>query len=150
MHTERVDSFTLKSGRGSLMCLTLFPRTLTSYKTNCQNWINERNCSRRLPPHQSLTLRTPLLNSRHAALRFPARRPWTHRTRHSGSQHTAIWLSKRCTQTYEDLKVPIRASLRTRIGYTKKDDGRIVFNKTSMSPRNMLYQFWRWVMSFFY
>ena len=53
-------------------------------------------------------------------------------------------------KTQEDLKIPIRASLRTRIGYTKKDDGRIVFKKTSMSPRNMLYQFWRWVMSFFY
>ena len=43
-------------------------------------------------------------------------------------------------KTQEDLKIPIRASLRTRIGYTKKDD----------SPRNMLFQFWRWVMSFFY
>ena len=53
-------------------------------------------------------------------------------------------------KTQEDLKIPIRASLRTRIGYTKKDDGRIVFKKTSMSPRNMLFQFWRWVMSFFY
>ena len=53
-------------------------------------------------------------------------------------------------KTQEDLKIPIRASLRTRIGYTKKEDGRIVFKKTSMSPRNMLYQFWRWVMSFFY
>ena len=53
-------------------------------------------------------------------------------------------------KTQEDLKIPIRASLRTRIGYTKKDDGRIVFKKTSMSPRNMLVQFWRWVMSFFY
>lgn len=53
-------------------------------------------------------------------------------------------------KTQEDLKIPIRASLRTRIGYTKNDDGRIVFKKTSMSPRNMLYQFWRWVMSFFY
>ena len=53
-------------------------------------------------------------------------------------------------KTQEDLKIPIRASLRTRIGYTKKDDGRIVFKKTSMSPRNMLLQFWRWVMSFFY
>ena len=53
-------------------------------------------------------------------------------------------------KTQEDLKIPIRASLRTRIGYTKKDDGLIVFKKTSMSPRNMLYQFWRWVMSFFY
>ncbi len=53
-------------------------------------------------------------------------------------------------KTQEDLKIPIRASLRTRIGYTKKDDGRIVFKKTSMSPRNMLYQFWRWLMSFFY
>ena len=59
-------------------------------------------------------------------------------------------LSSLHDKTYEDLKVPIRASLRTRIGYTKKDDGRIVFKKTSMSPRNMLYQFWRWVMSFFY
>ena len=53
-------------------------------------------------------------------------------------------------KTQEDLKIPIRASLRTRIGYTKKEDGRIVFKKASMSPRNMLYQFWRWVMSFFY
>ena len=53
-------------------------------------------------------------------------------------------------RTQEDLKIPIRASLRTRIGYTKKDDGRIVFKKISMSPRNMLFQFWRWVMSFFY
>ena len=53
-------------------------------------------------------------------------------------------------KTQEDLKIPIRASLRTRIGYTKKEDGRIVFKKISMSPRNMLYQFWRWVMSFFY
>ena len=53
-------------------------------------------------------------------------------------------------KTQEDLKIPIRASLRTRIGYTKKDDGRIVFKKTSMSPRNMLFQFLRWVMSFFY
>ena len=53
-------------------------------------------------------------------------------------------------KTQEDLKIPIRASLRTRIGYTKKDDGRIVFKKASMSPRNMLYQFWRWVMSYFY
>ena len=53
-------------------------------------------------------------------------------------------------KTQEDLKIPIRASLRTRIGYTKKDNGRIVFKKTSMSPRNMLYQFWRGVMSFFY
>ena len=59
-------------------------------------------------------------------------------------------LSSLHDKTYEDLKVPIRASLRTRIGYTKKEDGRIVFKKTSMSPRNMLYQFWRWVMSFFY
>lgn len=53
-------------------------------------------------------------------------------------------------KTQEDLKIPIRASLRTRIGYTKIEDGRIVFKKTSMSPRNMLFQFWRWVMSFFY
>ena len=53
-------------------------------------------------------------------------------------------------KTQEGLKIPIRASLRTRIGYTKKDDGRIVFQDTSMSPRNMLFQFWRWVMSFFY
>lgn len=53
-------------------------------------------------------------------------------------------------KTQESLKIPIRASLRTRIGYTKKDDGRIVFQDTSMSPRNMLFQFWRWVMSFFY
>ena len=53
-------------------------------------------------------------------------------------------------KTQEDLKIPIRASLRTRIGYTKKEDGRIVFKKTSMSPRNMLFQFWRGVMSFFY
>lgn len=53
-------------------------------------------------------------------------------------------------KTQEDLKIPIRASLRSRIGYTKKDDGRIIFKKTSMSPRNMLFQFWRWVMSFFY
>lgn len=52
-------------------------------------------------------------------------------------------------KTQEDLKVPIRTSLRTRIGYTKEDDGRIVFKDTSMSPRNMLFQFWRWVMSFF-
>ena len=59
-------------------------------------------------------------------------------------------LSSLHDKTYEDLKVPIRASLRTRIGYTKKEDGRIVFKKTSVSPRNMLYQFWRWVMSFFY
>ena len=59
-------------------------------------------------------------------------------------------LSSLHDKTYEDLKVPIRALLRTRIGYTKKEDGRIVFKKTSMSPRNMLYQFWRWVMSFFY
>ena len=53
-------------------------------------------------------------------------------------------------KTQEDLKVPIRTSLRTRIGYTKEDDGRIVFKDTSMSSRNMLFQFWRWVMSFFY
>lgn len=59
-------------------------------------------------------------------------------------------LSSLHDKTYEDLKVPIRALLRTRIGYTKKEDGRIVFKKASMSPRNMLYQFWRWVMSFFY
>lgn len=59
-------------------------------------------------------------------------------------------LSSLHDKTYEDLKVPIRASLRTRIGYTKKEDGRIVFKKASMLPRNMLYQFWRWVMSFFY
>ena len=59
-------------------------------------------------------------------------------------------LSSLHDKTYEDLKIPIRTSLRTRIGYTKTEDGRIVFKKTAMSQRNMLFQFWRWVMSFFY
>ena len=43
---------------------------------------------------------------------------------------------------------PIRTLLRSRIGYTKHDDGRIEFVKTSMSPKNMLYQFFRWLWSF--
>ena len=43
---------------------------------------------------------------------------------------------------------PIRTVLRSRIGYTKHDDGRIEFVKTSMSPKNMLYQFFRWLWSF--
>ncbi len=50
--------------------------------------------------------------------------------------------------TYDALKEPIRISLRTRIGYIK-EGGQITFKKTSMTPRNMFLQFWRWVMSFF-
>ena len=44
---------------------------------------------------------------------------------------------------------PTRTALRTRIGYTKKEDGRIEFTGTSLSPINMLYQIWRWVLSLF-
>lgn len=54
------------------------------------------------------------------------------------------------TNTFEESKIPIRTALRTRIGYTKLGDGRIVFKETSLSPRNMFLKFWRWVMSFFY
>lgn len=53
-------------------------------------------------------------------------------------------------KTQEFLKVPIQTQLRTRIGYTKKEDGSIEFKEISLSHRNMLYQFWQWVMSFFY
>lgn len=50
----------------------------------------------------------------------------------------------------ENFKQPIRAALRSRIGYTKEEDGRIVFVKTSLSPRNLFVVLWRWLMSFFH
>lgn len=53
-------------------------------------------------------------------------------------------------KTQDHLKKSKRTLLRTRIGYTKLVDGRIVFKDTSMSPRNMLFQIWRWVTSLFY
>lgn len=53
-------------------------------------------------------------------------------------------------KTQNDLKVPVRALLRTRLDYTKHADGRIEFKKAPSSPQNMFLQFWRWVMSFFY
>jgi hypothetical protein len=59
-------------------------------------------------------------------------------------------LSSLHDKTYEDMKRPIRTALRTRIGYVRFEDGRIEFKKTSLSPRNMVLQFWRWIMSFFY
>jgi hypothetical protein len=59
-------------------------------------------------------------------------------------------LSSLHDKTYEDMKRPIRTALRTRIGYVRLEDGRIEFKKRSLSPRNMVLQFWRWIMSFFY
>ena len=50
----------------------------------------------------------------------------------------------------ENFKQPIREALRSRIGYTKEQDGRVVFVKTSLSPRNLSVVLWRWLMSFFH
>ena len=51
--------------------------------------------------------------------------------------------------THERHKEPIRTLLRSRIGYTKKEDGRVGFTKTSLSLRNLVMPFWRWFMSYF-
>ena len=53
-------------------------------------------------------------------------------------------------KTHDEIKEPIRTQLRTRIGYTKLEDGTIEFHNNSLSPRNMFIHIWRWVMSFFY
>ena len=53
-------------------------------------------------------------------------------------------------KVFEESKIPIRTALRTRIGYTKLEDGRIEFKETAMLSRNMFLQFWRWLMSHFY
>lgn len=50
----------------------------------------------------------------------------------------------------ENFKQPIRVALRSRIGYTKEEDGRIVFVNTSLSPRNLFVALWRWIMSLFH
>ena len=67
---------------------------------------------------------------------------------HPKAYNKAVPLLKDKTQ--DELKIPIRVHLRTRIGYTKHADGRIEFKSTSLSPRNMFFQFCRWVKSFFY
>jgi len=51
--------------------------------------------------------------------------------------------------TYDSQKEPIRISLRTRIGYTKTENGRIEFTKISLSLQNMVMPFWHWLKSYF-
>jgi len=53
-------------------------------------------------------------------------------------------------KSFQDLKTPIRAALRTRIGYTKLEDSRIEFKETTISTQNMFFRLWRWLMSHFY